>query len=103
MGQIPPGRAAVASLAAAVSVAALAAGQSTPELDSILARAGQYVGQFIERFSNVVAEERYVQDTLGNLQSFAIGGGGSDPRLSTRGGHREMRAGFPLVQGGPRE
>jgi formylglycine-generating enzyme len=100
---MPPGRAAVASLAAAVSVAALAAGQSTPELDSILARAGQYVGQFIERFSNVVAEERYVQDTLGNLQSFAIGGRGGTPRLSTGAGHRELRSDFLLVKVGPVE
>ncbi len=64
---------------------------------------GQYVGQFIERFSNVVAEERYVQDTLGNLQSFAIGGRGSTPRLSTGAGHRELRSDFLLVKVGPVE
>jgi hypothetical protein len=101
MGQMPPGRAAVTSLAAAVSVAALAAGQSTPTLDAILARAGRYVGQFIERFSNVVAEERYVQDTLGNLPAFALGGRGAAPRFPSGPGHRELRSDFLLVKIGP--
>src|ERR1700732_3120853 len=101
MGQMPPGRAAVTSLAAAVSVAALAAGARPPTLDATPARAGRYVGQFIERFSNVVAEERYVQDTLGNLQAFALGGRGTTPRLPTRSAHRELKSDFLRVKIGP--
>jgi formylglycine-generating enzyme len=98
-----PQRAAVTCLAVAASVAALAA-QRPPAIDDILARAARYVEEFIERFSNVVAEERYVQDTLGNLPAVAIGGRGSLQRLpptSAASSHRELKSDFLLVKIGP--
>jgi formylglycine-generating enzyme required for sulfatase activity len=103
------GRGSVTYLAAVVSVVMLAppiaaaGGQGAPAIDSVLARAGRYVGQFIERFSNVVAEERYVQDTLGNLPSFALGGRGALPRFPSGARHRELKSDFLLVKVGPVE
>jgi hypothetical protein len=41
--------------------AAAPAAQQRPALDSLVARAAGYVDEFVNRFSNVVAEERYVQ------------------------------------------
>src|SRR5712675_1878930 len=41
---------------------ASARGQQQPALDALLAHAGEYVQLFTDRFSNVVAEERYVQE-----------------------------------------
>lgn len=37
---------------------------SQPQLPPIVERASAYVDDFVQRFSNVVAEERYVQETL---------------------------------------
>jgi formylglycine-generating enzyme required for sulfatase activity len=92
-------RAALTLTGALLSVATIAA-QSPPPIEVILARAGQYVSSFIERFSSVVAEEHYVQDTLNNLASVPLGGRGSiQPGVRSR--HREMKADFLLVKIGP--
>jgi len=50
----------------------------------VLERAGQYVSTFTERFSNVVAEERYEQHWLGQ---------GGRPM-----GHRELTSEFLLAK-----
>ena len=42
---------------------ALSDGQ-TVDLDTLLTRATRYVGEFVYRFSNVVAEETYLQETI---------------------------------------
>jgi hypothetical protein len=85
------------------AVTSAARDERTPTVDSILARAGQYVGQFIDRFSNVVAEERYVQDTLGNLPTVALGGRGALQQLPSASKHRELKSDFLLVKVGPIE
>ena len=92
-------RAALTLTAVVLSVATIAA-QSPPPIDVILARAGQYVSSFVERFASVVAEEHYVQDTLGNLPTVALGGRGSI-QVGVRSRHRELKADFLLVKIGP--
>src|SRR5262245_29625918 len=89
-----------AACAAALVVSAAPAGAQTPTLDTLLSRGGLYVSQFIERFSNVVAEERYVQDTLGN-QPMMIGRGLASVPPPSR--HRELKSDFLLVKVGPAE
>ncbi len=85
--------------AAVLSVAPIAA-QGPPPMDVILARAATYVSSFIERFANVVAEEHYVQDTLGNLPAVALGGR-SSIQVGVQSRHRELKADFLLVKMGP--
>lgn len=71
---------------AALACAALptwAAAQPVP-LDTVLELAGRYVSAFTERFSNVVSEERYEQDWLGQ---------GGRPM-----GHRELTSEFLLAK-----
>jgi formylglycine-generating enzyme required for sulfatase activity len=82
-----------------LSVATVGA-QGPPPLDVILARAARYVSSFIERFANVVAEEHYVQDTLGNLPAIALGGRRSI-QVGVQSRHRELKADFLLVKMGP--
>jgi hypothetical protein len=77
------------------------AGQGPPPIETILERAGKYVGQFIERFSNVVAEERYLQDTQGNLPSLPLGGRGFVQRFPSGARRRELKSDFLLVKVGP--
>jgi hypothetical protein len=43
------------------------------ELEVILARASRYVGEFVYRFSNVVAEEGYLQETQREDTFTAVG------------------------------
>ncbi len=74
---------------AALACAAVALVPARPaaqpvELATVLERAGRYVSAFAERFSNVVSEERYEQDWLGQ--------GGR--RLS----HRDLTSEFLLVK-----
>jgi hypothetical protein len=75
-------------------------------IDILLARASRYVAGFIERFSNVVSEEYYVQESNTALPTMVI------PGLSARGGlpivtpragsarRRELRADFLIVKSG---
>ena len=90
-------RTAAAGMAALLS-AVPAAGQ-TPTLESLLSRGGVYIAEFIDRFSNVVAEERYVQDTMGNSPIVTAGRGLLSLPPASR--HRELRSDFLLVKVGP--
>jgi formylglycine-generating enzyme required for sulfatase activity len=93
-------RLATAAAIAVCSAATLSA--QPPTLESILAQAGQYVERFVDEFSNVVAEERYVQDTLGNLPMITGGRGAlASPRPASR--HRELKSDFLLVRVSPIE
>jgi formylglycine-generating enzyme required for sulfatase activity len=94
-------RAVLTLTAAAVAVAPIAA-QGPPPLDVVMARAATYVSSFIERFANVVAEEHYVQDTLGNLPTVALGGR-SSVQVGVQSRRRELKADFLLVKMGPGE
>jgi hypothetical protein len=61
--------------------------------EDVLARAGAYVAAFIHRFSNVVAEERYVQDS----RPVAISGRGRGAILQGLA-HREIVSDYLLVR-----
>jgi hypothetical protein len=72
-------------------------------LDQLLARASWYVIDFVEKLSNVVAEEHYTQDSNVALTTIPIPGLGgrggastSVPRSSAR--HRELKADFLIVK-----
>ncbi|PWT80778.1 MAG: hypothetical protein C5B57_11690 [Blastocatellia bacterium] len=84
----------------ALPVFAVAAGNEPPAIDQILARAGEYVTRFLDEFSNVVAEERYVQDTLGTLP-ITIPGRGASRSTRPASLHRELKSDFLLVKVGP--
>jgi formylglycine-generating enzyme required for sulfatase activity len=89
-------------LAAGLTFTALlsrpAAAQS-PSLQTTLERAGRYVMQFVGEFSNVVAEEAYAQDSLGNLPIVMPGRGGVVAAPPSR--HRDLKSDFLLVRIGP--
>jgi formylglycine-generating enzyme required for sulfatase activity len=91
------------TLAGAISTCwATSAFAQPPTLELVLKRTAQYVEQFVDQFSNVVAEERYVQDTLGNLPMITAGRGALTPvRPASR--HRELKSDFLLVKVGPLE
>ena len=84
------------SLATGTAVAT-AAGPAAPAqqkvpVETVVARAGEYVAKFVDAFSNVVAEERYTQDVSGTASGTA------------RAGHRELRSDVLLLKvGGPLE
>jgi formylglycine-generating enzyme required for sulfatase activity len=92
-------RAAVCAGVLVVSAGPAAA--QTPTLDALLARGGRYVSEFIDRFSNVVAEERYVQDT-NSTQPLIIGGRGL-ASVQPPSRHREIKSDFLLVKIGQAE
>jgi len=74
-----------------------------PAREVILQRAGLYVARFIEQFSNVVAEETYVQDSLGTLPIITSGRGGGLASVAPQSRHREVKSDFLLVKIGPAE
>jgi formylglycine-generating enzyme required for sulfatase activity len=89
------------------STIALAAPQAPARvtLDVLLDRAGWYLADFVDEFENVVAEERYVQDSSALLPSFSpVAAGRGAVSLQTlpseilRARHREMRSDFLLVK-----
>ena len=89
------------------STLALAAPQAPARiaLDALLDRAGWYLENFVDEFENVVAEERYIQDSSALLPSFspvASGRGAVSTRTSPseilRARHRELRSDFLLVR-----
>ena len=61
-------------------------------LELILGRAGWYIFDFIEKFSNVVSEETYIQDSSVPMQSAALIG-----RTGTNSRNRILKADFLLV------
>ena len=74
-------------------------------LDVLLDRAGWYLADFVDEFENVVAEERYVQDSSALLPSFspvAAGRGAvslqTSPSEILRARHRDLRSDFLLVR-----
>jgi hypothetical protein len=74
------------------------------DLEQLLARATWYSIDFVNKLSQVVAEERYVQDSNVALPTFALPGLGgrggsamnSQPRNSAK--HRELKADFLIVK-----
>ena len=77
----------------------------SPDADRIsaellLGRAGWYVLDFIEKFSNVVSEETYIQDSSVPMQSAALlgrrrlGGAQSHPQVGFPAGVGQQRPGF---------
>jgi hypothetical protein len=75
----------------AIVVAVALVGVTTPieaqptAIDTILARAGSYVTDFIDRFANVVAEERYLQESFST-------------RTTRAGSRRDLRSDLLLVR-----
>lgn len=61
-------------------------------LDLLLGRSGRYVSDFTEKFSNVVSEERYIQDSSVPMQSAAVIG-----RPGTGARSRVLKSDFLLV------
>lgn len=94
----------VTALCAAAIATGVAAEQSEPvSLALLLGRAAWYVDQFNTSFSNVVAEETYIQDATSFLPSFspAIGvRGGATPNLvvPSQLRHRALKSDFLLVR-----
>jgi formylglycine-generating enzyme required for sulfatase activity len=89
------------------SALAFAAPQAPPKvsLDEVLDRAGWYLEYFVDEFENVVAEERYVQDSSNLLPSFSpipTGRGAVVPPPSPgdalRARHRELRSDYLMVK-----
>ncbi len=99
-------RAAILALTATIVAGASLRAQAPPDgdLDQLLARATWYSIDFINKLSQVVAEERYIQDSNVALPTIAIPGIGgrggaaasSVPRGSSR--HRELKADFLIVK-----
>jgi len=89
------------------AAAAIAAPQALPRvaLDVLLDRAGWYLDYFVDEFENVVAEERYIQDSSTLLPSFSPVAGGrgavsarTSPSEILQARHRELRSDFLLVK-----
>jgi hypothetical protein len=93
----------VAALALA-AVVGLAAQPDDPALEALLARATWYALDLVEKLSNIVAEERYVQDSTVALPTVPIPGlggrGGAASSSFSRGSakHRELRSDFLIVK-----
>ena len=95
-------RAVFASLVIVVAVACVVETQS-PTVSEVLSRASRYVAAYENRFSVLVAEERYVQETRrqtvttgGNLSQQNPGGGFSGPRGAEQ--RRVLRADYLIVK-----
>jgi hypothetical protein len=79
-----------------------AAQQEDPVLEALLTRATWYALDLVEKLSNVVSEERYVQDSSVALPTVPIpglggrGGFSSTPRGSAK--HRELKSDFLIVK-----
>ena len=92
------------SLATAMTAAAPPAAERV-QLEVLLDRAAWYLDYFVDEFENVVAEERYVQDSTMLLPSFSpiAGGRGAlppppSPSDAARARHRDLRSDFLLVK-----
>lgn len=92
-----PSRTALAlALAAAWAVPLPAA---APRVEELLGRAGLYVTDFVQRFTSIVAEERFVQDA--RRVSVPSGKKGNGKALSAQdvAVHRELVSDYLLVKG----
>jgi formylglycine-generating enzyme required for sulfatase activity len=93
MRACPPLLAGAAALLACLSTPA--AGQAV-EISTLLTRTMRYVGEFVYRFSNVVAEETYLQETVSN-RVMPLGAGAMQG-LATSGSRRTLKSDFLLVR-----
>jgi hypothetical protein len=101
-----PLRVVAAGLAVVAVVAVSVHAQNGPdaELEQLLARATWYSIDFVNKLSQVVAEERYVQDSTVALATVPIMGMGRGPAaaLNTQprgtAKHRELKADFLIVK-----
>jgi len=99
-----PFRLAVLGIATAAAVSLSAQQPADESLDQLLAKATWYSIDFVNKLSNIVAEEHYIQDSNVALMTIPIPGmsarGGvtasSAPRTSSR--HRELKADFLIVK-----
>jgi formylglycine-generating enzyme required for sulfatase activity len=69
----------------------------TIDLDTLITRANRYVGEFVYRFANVVAEETYLQETVVS-RSNLISGAGTMQGMTTGGSRRNLKSDFLLVR-----
>jgi hypothetical protein len=83
---------AVAVCTAGATLLAQESGTERITLELLLGRAGWYVLDFLDKFSNVVAEESYLQDSSVPMQSSALIG---RPGATAR--NRRLRSDFLLV------
>jgi len=91
---------------ASAAFAPFAPSAERAQLDALLERAAWYLDYFVDEFENVVAEERYVQDSTVPLPSFSPIGGGrgavfppaASPSDAARARHRDLRSDFLLVK-----
>lgn len=91
----------VCCLVAIATVAAAAAEQDDPALEALLARATWYSIDLVDKLSNVVAEERYEQDSSVALPTVPIPGlGGRNVTAPSvpRAKHRELKSDFLIVK-----
>lgn len=91
------------AIVTAVAASTHAQNASDTDLEPLLARATWYSIDFVNKLSQVVAEERYVQDSSVALLAIPIMGMGrgasplnSQPRGTAK--HRELRADFLIVK-----
>lgn len=82
------GAAGILTLLTAGALEQRVSGQSA-QLDAILASATRYVGEFVYRFSNVVAEETYLQETVSTRTVTST---------ATAGNRRTLKSDFLLVR-----
>jgi len=98
-----PLRAAILAATVVAAVPLTAQSPAEADLEQLLAKATWYAIDFVNKLSNVVAEERYIQDSNVALATVAIPGlngrgaaGMNVPRGSSR--HRELRSDFLIVK-----
>lgn len=97
-------RAGLVSVALFLAASVCAQDAAESELEQLLARATWYSIDFINKLSQVVSEERYVQDSTVALATVPLpvlgGRGGSPINAAPRGSskHRELRADFLIVK-----
>lgn len=77
-----------------------ASAQTPPTLDDLLSRAAGYLQEFVDRFSNVVAEERYQQEIHYLSRTVVSGRGGAVTNLQQAAKRRVLASDFLLVKNG---
>ena len=88
----------------ALLMSALASAQTPdPTIETVLLKATAYIAGYERDFASVVAEETYVQDSLGTLPIITSGRGGGIASVAPQSRHREVKSDFLLVKIGPAE